>query len=620
MKRSIIILLTFLMLASGSFAHTGLEKITGRVTDASDGSPIPGVNVIVKGTTIGTVTDIDGKFMLDVPDPSSAVLIFSFVGLKTQEVHLQGKSAVKVMMEADVTRLEEVVKGRRPLIKKDRTAASDSEEADFSQALQGRVAGVTIINGQPAIPVSNEEYTSIEEWGFKGVNDKPLSTFSIDVDAASYANMRRYLNNGQRPPANAVRIEEMVNYFTYDYEQPKGSDPFSIYTEVADAPWNSSHKLVHIGLQGKRIPTDDLPPSNLVFLLDVSGSMSDPNKLPLLKKAFRMLVGELRDEDRISIVVYAGAAGVVLEPTSGKEKDTILEALENLQAGGSTAGGAGIRLAYSLAEKEFMEKGNNRIILATDGDFNVGVSNTDELERLISEKRESGVYLTVLGFGTGNIKDSKMEVLADKGNGNYAYIDNIQEARKVFVNEFGGTLFTIAKDVKIQVEFNPENVQAYRLIGYENRALNDEDFNNDRKDAGELGAGHTVTALYEVIPVGVKSDFYSVDPLKYQTPRANSSGKYGGELMTVKLRYKLPDENKSRLITRVIEDGKVGTPSENFRWSAAVAAFGMWLRDSEYLNGYGIGDIAELAVNAKSNDAEGYRSELVRLIKSQENL
>jgi Ca-activated chloride channel family protein len=452
--------------------------------------------------------------------------------------------------------------------------------------------------------------------------DKPLSTFSIDVDAASYTNVRRYLNNGQVPPADAVRVEEMINYFNYDYPQPRERDPFSIYTEVSQAPWNSRHKLVHIGLQGKSIATEDLPPSNLVFLLDVSGSMSAANKLPLLKKAFRMLVGELRSEDRISIVVYAGAAGVVLKPTSGDNKADILEALERLEAGGSTAGGAGIEKAYALAEREYMANGNNRIILATDGDFNVGVSSNEALEALITEKRESGIFLTVLGFGSGNLKDNKMETLANKGNGNYAYIDNIQEARKVFVNEFGGTLFTIAKDVKIQVEFNPANVQAYRLIGYENRSLNDEDFNNDRKDAGELGAGHTVTALYEVIPTGVQSDFYSIDPLKYQPANQSPEGEYGNELLTVKLRYKEPDRNKSVLISETVSTSAVGIDetSDDFRWSATVAAFGMWLRKSEYLNGFTLEEISEMAVIARGTDPEGYRSELIRLIKSQANL
>ncbi|MCA6074237.1 vWA domain-containing protein [Fulvivirga sedimenti] len=617
MKKSLFVIVMLLMAGTmAAIGHTPFERITG-VVIADDGSPLPGVNVILKGTTIGTVTDLEGKYELDVPDASKGVLEISFVGYMTQEIKLESKSHIKVTLQQDVMELSEVVV----------TGYAVEEKRDISGSVSVVSGRKRLKQAAPSydaevyIPPTNEEYAEIAEWGYKGVADKPLSTFSIDVDAASYANMRRYLNNGQRPPADAVRIEEMINYFNYDYREPAGEHPFSINTEVSSAPWNPEHKLVHIGLQGKNIPTENLPPSNLVFLLDVSGSMSDANKLPLLKSAFRMLVGELRPQDKVSIVVYAGAAGVVLEPTSGSEKDEIIDALSRLQAGGSTAGGAGILKAYDLAEREFVKEGNNRVILATDGDFNVGLSSNDELEKLIEQKRESGIFLTVLGFGTGNLKDSKMETLADKGNGNYAYIDNIQEARKVFVNEFGGTLFTIAKDVKIQVEFNPANVQAYRLIGYENRALKDEDFNNDKKDAGELGAGHTVTALYEVVPVGVKSPFYSIDPLKYQKPEKKQDS-FSNELMTVKLRYKKPDGNKSQLITEVIRDESVNLQrtSDNFRWSAAVAGFGMWLRESEYLNEYSLDDIIVLAKNSRGDDAEGYRSELVRLMKTQKNL
>ncbi|NEQ84171.1 MAG: VWA domain-containing protein, partial [Moorea sp. SIO2I5] len=353
---------------------------------------------------------------------------------------------------------------------------------------------------EQAIPeVSNREnYSPIDENAFKRVKHNPLSTFAIDVDTASYSNLRRFLNNGQLPPTDAIRIEELINYFNYDYPEPESDRPFSITTEISQAPWNPTHQLVHIGIQGEKMAIEDLPPSNLVFLLDVSGSMNSPNKLPLLKDAFRMLVNELREEDQVSIVVYAGAAGMVLPPTPGNQKDKILTAIENLNAGGSTAGGAGIKLAYKLAHNNFIKSGNNRVILATDGDFNVGVSSDTELVKLIEQKRKKGVFLTVLGFGTGNLQDSKMEKIANKGNGNYAYIDNELEAKKVLVNEIGATLLTIAKDVKIQVEFNPAKVQGYRLIGYENRRLKDEEFNDDTKDAGELGAGHTVTALYEI--------------------------------------------------------------------------------------------------------------------------
>jgi Ca-activated chloride channel family protein len=430
--------------------------------------------------------------------------------------------------------------------------------------------------------------------------------------------MRRYIQNGQRPPVDAVRIEEMVNYFDYHYAQPKGDDPFAVYTEISTAPWNEKHKLVHIGLQGKIIPTENLPASNLVFLIDVSGSMESPNKLPLLKASFKMLVQQLRDEDRVAIVVYAGAAGLVLPPTSGGDKQAIIGALDNLQAGGSTAGGAGIQLAYATAKQNFREGGNNRVILATDGDFNVGESSNGGMERLIEQKRNDGIFLTVLGFGMGNYKDSKMEILADKGNGNYAYIDNILEAQKVLVNEFGGTMFTIAKDVKLQVEFNPAKVQAYRLIGYENRMLKSEDFNNDKKDAGELGSGHTVTALYEIIPQGVESEFYKIDDLKYQRTNVTESANASKELMTIKLRYKKPEGTVSKLIVHPLMDSNtsLANTSNDFRWSASVAAFGMLLRDSEYVKNFSYEQILPLAQSAKDEDKNGYQAEFINLVKS----
>ncbi len=463
------------------------------------------------------------------------------------------------------------------------------------------------------MPVHNtEEYDAIEENIFHNSKDKPLSTFSIDVDAASYSNMRRFLNMGSMPPKDAVRIEEMINYFHYDYDGPTDNKPFAIHTSKTKAPWNDKHLLVKVGIQGKKLDMDELPASNVVFLLDVSGSMSDPNKLPLLKSSIKMLVNELRPQDKISIVVYAGAAGLVLEPTDGSDKKKILEAIEELNAGGSTAGGEGIRLAYKVAQEQFVKGGNNRVILATDGDFNVGVSSNGEMQRLIEEKRESGVFLTVLGFGMGNYKDSKMETLADKGNGNYAYIDNIMEAKKVLVTEFGGTLFTIAKDVKIQVEFNPNAVQAYRLIGYENRKLNDEDFNDDKKDAGELGSGHTVTALYEVIPVGVKSQFVKdIDPLKYQ--EASTTGN-ADELLTVKFRYKEPDGSKSKLITQTIANDDRMDQDNNLNWAATVASFGMLLRDSEFKGSLTFDQVLASAKKNKGDDEYGYRTEFIQLV------
>jgi len=475
-----------------------------------------------------------------------------------------------------------------------------------------------------------EGYNPIEENIFFNPMMRPLSTFSIDVDRASYSNVRRFINNGQRPPIDAVRLEELINYFTYNYPEPTNNKPFSVTTEISDSPWSSQRKLVRIGLQGKRISTDNLPASNLVFLLDVSGSMDEPNKLPLLKSAMRLLVNELDHRDKVSIVVYAGSAGVVLEPTQGDEKDQILDAIEQLSAGGSTAGGEGIELAYRLAQAQFIEGGNNRVILATDGDFNVGVSSDAELIRLIEDKREHDIFLTVLGFGTGNYQDAKMEQLANHGNGNYAYIDNILEAKKVLVNEIGATLLTIAKDVKIQVEFNPEKVQAYRLIGYENRLLRDEEFNDDTRDAGELGAGHSVTALYEVIPAGVDPDVTlpTVDGLRYQTPEpandnsANSSDRidrttrYGEELMWVKLRYKEPTGDVSQLIEMPVIDRGVplARSSEDFRFAASVALFGMLLRDSEFVGSGTLAEVRSLAQGAQGRDQEGYRSEFLRLV------
>ncbi len=465
---------------------------------------------------------------------------------------------------------------------------------------------------------NTEEYSKIVENPFQHPQNAPLSTFSIDVDKASYSNSRRMIVSGQMPYKDAVRIEEFVNYFDYEYPNPTGEHPFSITTEVSTCPWNPEHQLVHIGLQGKKLDYDKLNPSNLVFLIDVSGSMSDANKLPLLKSSLKLLVNELSDKDKIAIVVYAGAAGLVLPSTPASEKSKIIKALDRLEAGGSTAGAMGIKLAYQLAKENFIPNANNRIILATDGDFNVGVSSTSELVRLVEEKRKEGIFLTLCGFGMGNYKDDRMEEIAKHGNGNYFYIDNINEAKKVFVKEMRATLFTIAKDVKIQVEFNPAKVQAYRLIGYENRMLKSEDFNDDKKDAGELGAGHTVTALYEIIPVGVKSEYLkSVDELKYQnyqhTKTANSN-----ELMTIKFRYKKPNEEVSKLITHVLNDKskKLEETSNNFRFSAAVAEFGLLLRDSEFKGKANYNQVVSLAKESRGEDSEGYRAEFVRLVES----
>jgi Ca-activated chloride channel homolog len=469
-------------------------------------------------------------------------------------------------------------------------------------------------------PGNTEAYARIEENRFLGAFSNPLSTFSIDVDAASYTNVRRFLNGGSLPPADAVRLEELVNYFPYRYPDRTGEHPFAVTTETGPCPWAPEHRLVRIGLQAKRLATRDLPPSNLVFLLDVSGSMQSPDKLPLVKQAFRALVQELRPEDRVAIVVYAGAAGLVLPSTSGADKVTILEAIERLEAGGSTAGGAGLRLAYDVAKQNYMSEGNNRLILATDGDFNVGVSSDAEMIRLVEARREEGTFLTVLGFGTGNLKDTKMEQMADKGNGHYAYIDSFREAQKVFVQEFGGTLFTVAKDVKIQVEFNPAKVQAYRLLGYESRLLAKEDFADDKKDAGEMGAGHSVTALYEVVPVGATPVALSSDSLTYQHVSLKPSAGKSSELLTVRLRYKDPKGTKSRLLSTPVMDRGSAVASEDMRFASAVAAFALLLRSSEHKGAASFGQVLALAQGARGDDPSGYRGEFIGLVEAARTL
>lgn len=503
--------------------------------------------------------------------------------------------------------------------------------------IQGADGGYRVVNRSYTAPAPMEKGDDYYETAvtkkaqtvenaYQTAVSTPLSTFSIDVDTASYSNIRRQLSNSQMPSKDSVRIEELLNYFDYDYKVPSTKEvPFSVITEMAACPWEPKHRLLHVGMKGYEENTNELPASNLVFLIDVSGSMNSPDKLPLLKQGFRLLVDQLKPKDRIAIVVYAGAAGVVLDSKDGNQKSEILAALDNLSAGGSTAGGAGIELAYKIAKDHFIKGANNRVILATDGDFNVGASSDEELVTLIEEKRKSGIFLSVLGFGTGNFQDDKMEQLANKGNGNYAYIDSILEAKKVLVNDFKGTLFTIAKDVKIQIEFNPAYVQAYRLIGYENRMLAKEDFNDDKKDAGELGAGHSVTALYEIVPVGVEfNQVPSVDALKYQqvaaspSPAATPAPVLNDELATVKLRYKLPDGDQSKLISQVVSATPVaeGSTSTNFRFSSSVAEFGMLLRGSEYKGSANYDSAMNLAKGAKGEDKFGYRSDFIKLVES----
>ncbi len=702
--------------------HSQQKTISGIVSDSS--GPLPGVSVIIKGTTTGTETDFDGAY--SIKTNLGDVLQFSFIGMETVESTVGTSSIKNITMIASSEALSEVIVsgyGRKVRRRSSTYAVQSLEghdlittrEANTSNSLSGRIAGVQVTassgsvgassrvilrgassvtgNNQPlyvvdGVPIdnanygkdgsgsnipngvsnlnsddiksinvlkgpsaaalygirasngvieiitkngnykapkienkkeeiTNEAYEEILENDFELSQLSPLSTFSIDVDKASYSNIRRMINNGQRVPADAVKIEEMINYFDYKYTQPTDEHPFSIQTEYSSCAWNKDHKLVKIGLQGKEVPMDEIPPSNLVFLLDVSGSMDSTNKLPLLKTAFKLLVNQLREQDKVSIVVYAGAAGLVLEPTSGTNKQKILESLNNLQAGGSTAGGEGIELAYKIAQENFIDGGNNRVILATDGDFNVGASSDKSMEELIKEKRKSGVFLTALGFGMGNYKDSKLETLADKGNGNHAYIDTMQEAQKVLGKEFGGTLFTIAKDVKIQVEFNPTKVAAYRLIGYENRLLADEDFIDDTKDAGELGSGHSVTALYEIIPIGVKSKFLKeVDGLKYTKTTPTNS--FSDELLTVKFRYKKPDGNTSKEIVYPLIEEEIAfsKTSDDFKFASAVSLFGMKIRKSKFSKESNFDDVISLAENGRGTDDEGYRAEFIRMVKT----
>ncbi len=494
-----------------------------------------------------------------------------------------------------------------------------------------RVAGKTadmayevMPSAPPPMPgdIDRDRFEDFEENPVKLVSDEPVSTFSVDVDTASYAVMRGYLSEGNLPPRDAIRVEEFINYFDYNYELPTSTgDPFKINTYLYETPWNTGTQLLHVGIKGYDVVNETRPDSNLVLLLDVSGSMNQPNKLPLLKKAMRMLINEMDANDTVSIVVYAGKAGTVLEPTKGSMKRQILGALENLEAGGSTAGGEGIRQAYALAEANFKEDAVNRVILATDGDFNVGINDPERLEDFVAEKRDTGVFLTVLGFGRGNYNDVLMQKIAQAGNGNAAYIDNLNEARKVLVDEMGGTLFTIAKDVKIQVEFNPAQISEYRLIGYETRMLNREDFNNDQVDAGEIGSGHSVTALYEIVPVD--SDARLTEPLRYGTEPQELSASAQTETAFVRVRYKLPDEDESKLIeTPVRSDSFLGTIDNtpgDVRFAAAVSAFAQELKGGKYTGKMGYDSILTLAQGSKGEDEFGYRSEFIQLVRSAQS-
>ena len=583
--------------------------VKGTVTDGSDGSPLVGCAVTVKGTSRGTVTNLQGQYRIEAN--KGETLIFSYIGFeKVEKIIFSAKMDVSLMASSDV--LEECV-----------VVGYGSQR---KVAVTGVISTVNLASlRHPSVrmdAVNTEEYKSISENGFKQVGESPLSTFSIDVDPASYSNMRRFINRGELPPADAIRTEELVNYFSYDYPKPTGNDPVKITVEAGTCTWNTAHRLVRIGLKAKEIPTEQLPASNLVFLIDISGSMWGANRLDLVKSSLKLLVNNLRNKDKVAIVTYAGSAGVKLEATSGGDKQKIREAIDELTAGGSTAGGAGIHLAYQIAKKNFISDGNNRIILCSDGDFNVGVSSAEGLEQLIEKERKSGVFLTVLGYGMGNYKDKKIQVLAEKGNGNHAYIDNLQEANRVLVGEFGATLHTVAKDVKLQVEFNPSQVQAYRLIGYESRLLKDEDFNNDAKDAGDMGAGHTVTAFYEVIPAGVKNEYVGkVDDLKYQKKEKMTLKPTGSdELLTVKLRYKAPDKDVSRKMELPFVDNKGDSVSSDFRFASAVAMFGQLLRDSDFKGTADYDKVIKLAKQGVNNDERGYRREFIRLVEAAKGL
>ena len=603
--RAIMLVLLMAVICLGTM-NAQTITVTGIVTDAADGTSITGCSVVNNRSKSGAITDVNGRYSIQAQ--KGDVLLFRFIGYK-EEKRVVKSAKLDVKMKTDDVALEEcVVVGYGTMKTKAMTGAYVAVCPTAMYDMDTRM--------------NTEEYDRIQENGFKSVADTPLSTFSIDVDPASYSNMRRFINRGELPPADAIRTEELVNYFSYDYPKPTGNDPVKITVEAGTCTWNTAHRLVRIGLKAKEIPTEQLPASNLVFLIDISGSMWGANRLDLVKSSLKLLVNNLRNKDKVAIVTYAGRAGVKLEATSGGDKQKIREAIDELTAGGSTAGGAGIHLAYQIAKKNFISDGNNRIILCSDGDFNVGVSSAEGLKQLIEKERKSGVHLTVLGYGMGNYKDKKIQVLAEKGNGNHAYIDNLQEANRVLVGEFGATLHTVAKDVKLQVEFNPSQVQAYRLIGYESRLLKDEDFNNDAKDAGDMGAGHTVTAFYEVIPAGVKNEYVGkIDDLKYQKKEKMTLKPTGSdELLTVKLRYKAPDKDVSRKMELPFVDNKGDSVSSDFRFASAVAMFGQLLRDSDFKGTADYDKVIKLAKQGLNNDGRGYRRAFIRLVEAAKGL
>ncbi|MDR6737809.1 von Willebrand factor type A domain-containing protein [Sphingobacterium sp. 2149] len=606
-----------LLLSFGGYAKQGYE-VSGKVVDAYTGIALAGVQVSNAVTKEQRLTDDKGNYRIQVQDAKNT-LIFSYIGYLEQRIAVNHRSKVDVALVQQNNTLDEVVVTGYERKVKRQTAPM----MHVNSALSGQVSSL-YIRGTAYMPNQNQEsYRKVKENKFINPLKEPLSTFAADVDAASYSNVRRFINSGSLPEKDAVRVEEMINYFQYEVSGPNNGEPVNIVTELTKAPWNTAHQLMRVTLKAKDMPTAKLKASNLVFLIDVSGSMMGPGRLPLVKASLKMLVDQLRDIDHVAIVTYAGSAGVKLESTPGDEKMKIKSAIEELEAGGSTAGAAGIKKAYEIAKQQFIKGGNNRIILASDGDFNVGEHSDESMEELIAKESKSGIFLTVLGYGMGNLKDGKMEILADKGHGNYAYIDNISEARKAMVTEFGGTLFTVAKDVKIQVEFNPRYVQAYRLVGYENRMLEAEDFNNDQKMGGDMGVGHMVTALYEIVPVGVESGMVgTVDPLKYQQHANPATGRRNAELATVKFRYKEPEGEKSKLQQKVVGTAvtELNNVSEDLRFATAVAELGLLLRDSDFKQKADFDQLIVRAKASKGTDEEGYRAEFIHMAENARDL
>ena len=661
--QKIVILVSLLWIGNVNQTKEMRTTVEGKVTDVKSGEPILLASVaFYRGGVLitGIDTDFDGKFIIIDIQPGTYDVEASYVGYEPQRhtgvIILAGKqNVINFQLSDDAVLLDlgvEIQEFRVPLISMNNTTSGSTITSSNIRNLptknvneiQATKAGISSRNGGevsvrgsrsnetvyfldgirvngnliPQNETARESYGKINENKFVNVQDESLSTFALDVDRAAYSNVRRFINTGELPPVDAVRIEEMINYFAYDYPAPKDNDILGVTTHLTDCPWNSGLKLLHVGVQSKKLNVDELPFSNLVFLIDVSGSMSSENKLPLVIASMKVLLNQLRSDDRVAIVTYAGRASVALPSTKAAEKQKILDALESLNAGGSTSGAQGIITAYNIALENFIPKGNNRIILATDGDFNVGLSDNAGLEKLIEEKKNSGVFLSVLGYGMGNYQDDKLQILADKGNGNHAYIDDIQEAIKVLGTEFGGTIHTLAKDVKFQIEFNPEKVEFYRLLGYENRMLDKEDFNNDAKDGGELGMGHQMTAIYELVIKGDSEGLLQVDPLKYQTKKKSKSNPFGDELATIKFRYKDPDSPKSKKWEQPIFDQWKGISETNeyVRFSTAVAYAGMLLRKLSTLDSRSYDKMLALASTSLGNDEGGYKAEFVELMKA----